>query len=271
MGLETWASMPAALVAAMSSAKALGRHGDDGHLARVRPPQGADAARGLAAVHHRHLHVHEDGVEGESLRLSEALDSLRAVPSLRDGHAVHLQKLGGDLHVDLVVLGQQYAPALKGECLFPIVRRLCGLCLLVGDGKGQDDGEGRALAGSAFDVYLAVHLRDDALGDRHAQPRTHGLALAKAHLAAVRLEQVRKILPGHADACIGDDEAIFAQLAGRGLHLRDGDADAVALAGELDGVGEQVVHHLTDAEGSPITCASRTSICSVSVLRAASA
>ena len=117
--------------------KGVGRHGDDGHLARVRPPQGADAARGLAAVHHRHLHVHEDGVEGESLRLSEALDSLRTVPSLRDGHAVHLQKLGGDLHVDFVVLGQQDALALEGEGLFPTVCRLRGLRLLVGDGEGQ--------------------------------------------------------------------------------------------------------------------------------------
>ena len=53
--------------------KGVGRHGDDGNALCVLPLQSADGPRGLVAVHHRHLHIHQDGVEFARLRPPETL------------------------------------------------------------------------------------------------------------------------------------------------------------------------------------------------------
>ena len=157
--------MPAAVVAAMSSAKALavtatmGTSRASGRCrARMRRAASQPSITGICMSMRM-------GVEGEGLRFAEALHGLRAVPRLRDLKADAALDCGGDLHVDFVVLGQQYAPALEGEALVRLRLRVLRALLPVDNGEGQDDGKGRALAGGAFDMDLAVHLRDDALRD----------------------------------------------------------------------------------------------------------
>ena len=226
----------------------VGRHGQDGHRGGIRPGEGTDLPGGAAAVQIGHLHVHEDGVEGIGQRGREDLHRLPAVPGLGDLHAIHGQQLGGDLHVHRVVLGQEDVLPLQGDRLrHPLVRgrhsraahRL----------EGQVQGKGGPRSQGALHLDLAAHLGDQALDDGHAQARAHHLAGAEPGLPGVGLKDLGQKLLGHAQAGVPDHDpvlgpALEVQLA----HLH---TDAVPPLGELEGVGEEIVHDLAEPEGIP--------------------
>ena len=73
--------------------KGIGGHGDDGDGTGIGALKGADGASRGMAVHHRHLHIHEDGVELPGLAGLEALyGELSVLHDLHRG-AFQLQQL----------------------------------------------------------------------------------------------------------------------------------------------------------------------------------
>ncbi len=67
----------------------------------------ADLHRGLVAVHHRHLQIHQHHVEARSARREQVVHRLLAVVGDVDRRADAFEQFHGDLLVDLVVFGQQ--------------------------------------------------------------------------------------------------------------------------------------------------------------------
>ena len=124
--------------------KGVGSHGQDGDTARVGAVQLADGPGGLVAVHHRHHHVHDDGIKGAGGAGGKLVQRVLPVDGLCHRDTGVLQHKHGDLYVQFVVLGQQYVHALRrggrqgGGFLYP--RGSAGV-----DGKGNRDAVGRAL------------------------------------------------------------------------------------------------------------------------------
>ena len=106
--------------------KGVGRHGDNGDAAGVFPVKGTNGPGGIVAVHHRHLHVHQDRVKLAFFRASEALQGQKAVFRDLTGGPLQLQELREDLCVYLVVLGGQEAHTVQSTARL----RALGLCLL---------------------------------------------------------------------------------------------------------------------------------------------
>ena len=89
------------------AAFAIPRHGVGGHRHDRQVLQAwqlADLARGGLAVHHRHLHVHQDTIVAGLLHLSERLGP---IDRQLDHKPLLLQHLGRHLLVEFVVLHQQ--------------------------------------------------------------------------------------------------------------------------------------------------------------------
>ena len=86
----------------------IGRHGDDGQVVQSRNL--ANGPGGRHAVHHRHLHVHQDQIVGAVVHLFQSLGTVLSHVHHQAGLA---QQLTGDLLVDLVVLDQQHAGATQ--------------------------------------------------------------------------------------------------------------------------------------------------------------
>src|SRR5262249_18313582 len=103
--------------------------------------------------------------------------------------------------------------------------------------------EARALRGRALDLDRATVLFDDLPRDPQAEPETADVPVDGGALEA--LEDARLIAGGDADAVVADDED-GASAAAKHAHL-----DALA-AGVLDGVGDEVGHHLVDALAVPL-------------------
>ena len=89
----------------------VGGHGDDRHVgpAAVQAP---DRGGRLEPVHLRHLDVHEDEIVG---KIADRLDRFPAVGGDIDAVAQLGDQAGGDLLVDLIVLGHQDAQAAGGH------------------------------------------------------------------------------------------------------------------------------------------------------------
>ena len=85
----------------------VGRHGDDGQGLHVLPAQRPDRAGRFVAVHHRHLHIHQDGVVIALLRPAHHVHRVGAVRGGFHLEASLLQDHLGNLPVQLVVLHQQ--------------------------------------------------------------------------------------------------------------------------------------------------------------------
>src|SRR5688572_1543996 len=126
---------------------------------------------------------------------------------------------------------------------------------------GEDDGEGRALAGCGVERDAAGVLLDDALGDGQAQP-----GAAEALGREERLEDLAVLLGGDAGAVVDDRDVNLGagargggrrgrgdDRAARGVGARvvrdvDGDDAAAGLDG-LDGVADEVHECLVDEAG----------------------
>jgi hypothetical protein len=87
----------------------VGGHGDDGQMAEAGVL--ADLAGRLEAVHHRHLEVHQDEVEGVGPGGVEGVEGETPVVGHVHGGAQLLQQAAGDELVDVVVFDQQDAQA----------------------------------------------------------------------------------------------------------------------------------------------------------------
>src|SRR5690349_17307090 len=111
-------------------------------------------------------------------------------------------------------------------------------------GRGQGDGEGRALAGAlALGRHLAAMHVDNTLDDGKPKPRR---ALARGRLGGQPLEpaeQAAEIFRRQAGAFVADPDDGVAGLMG------DGDADLAADRRILDRVADEVVDRLADAVG----------------------
>ena len=149
----------------------VGRHGDDRH--RRPPGQGTDLPRGLQALGHRHLHVHQHQVVGG---LAHPVYGLAAVFGEIDVQPDTEQQFAGHFAVDRVVIDEQDAPrAARAQALLwtpgAMYRR-------------------RAVRGAA---------RQQAL-DRVVHPR-RGQRLAQHFAVASALETFRRLAAG------GDQQA----------------------------------------------------------------
>ena len=91
----------------------MGREGDDGEPdPALLGLQGADAPRGLEAVHLRHAAVHQDQVDAAA---TCDLQRVAAVDGHLRLHAEPSQRLNGDLAVDRAVVRHQHPPALEAR------------------------------------------------------------------------------------------------------------------------------------------------------------
>ena len=94
----------------------------------------ADAPGRFVAVEHRHLHVHQDGIEGRRAMLVETLHGLLAVFGEYHLGAFVTQQLLQQDAIDLVVLGREQANARS------LPRSAAGRA---GSCGGRDGGSGR--------------------------------------------------------------------------------------------------------------------------------
>ena len=208
----------------------------------VRALAGADRPRRGQAVHHGHVHVHDDQVEA---LLARSLDGDLTV--FGGGAAVAGGAHPGleDHAVDRVVLDHQHAQRLPVLDLG--VDRFRGGLTGPFDHIGLDrEGEGGAFAEGRHHADVAVHDVGHAPRNRQAQPRAAEPARRGRVDLGEGLEQPRQIVRGDAGAGIGDGEveahtAVFQPLAAN-------DVRNLALVGELHRIGEQVMNDLADAQ-----------------------
>ena len=123
-------------------------------------------------------------------------------------------------------------------------RRLGG-----GPGRGQPHGddEGRADAGFALDLDVALHGLGQTAHDGEAETGAAEAARGRAVGLHEGLEQALALFGGEADAAVGDADAqpdIVAAVIGQALQ-REPDR---ARFGELDGVAQQVEQDLLQAQ-----------------------
>ena len=174
-------------------------HRDDGDACGIGAVEGAYGPGSGQAVHLRHRHVHEDGVEGSGGVCGKRLHRLRAIADDRHVRAFVLHDRCGDFSVQVVVLDQQQAATLQGRsarCLLGFAR---GRSRVERDGD-HERGPFVQLAG---DLDGTAHQLDELLDDGHAQARTADGA-RHTRLARKRLEHALQELRAHTDAGIGD-------------------------------------------------------------------
>ena len=235
----------------------VGGEGNDDRI--LLPGEGADFARGLAALHQGHVLVHEDQVRlpfgpfrhrvlavfhlGErEARLSE--DAFEEEPvgglvfrdedaDLLEGRGVSVDALGGPL----VEGGSEGGGGLglhRGE-------------LVTFDGEAED----RPLTEDRLDHDVAPHHLDETAGDGKAEPGTLGGAPPALGLR-VSFEELSDLVlayppSGVADLEMNADPAPGAAVDGLGRrHDLGGDRDSdTALGGEFDGVAHEVDEDLS--------------------------
>lgn len=110
-GLLRWPSIPLMRLRSSSSTNALAVIADDGHRTRVVAIERANDAGRLVAVHLGHLDVHEIRSTEPGWRALERAHGLGARGCRQDLGTRHGQHLGGYLAVELVVFGDDDAPA----------------------------------------------------------------------------------------------------------------------------------------------------------------
>ncbi len=229
----------------------VGGHGQDGNVCQALVFQSADGARGLVAVHDRHLHVHEHQLEMVGAGCLQQIHCLLAVHGILHREALVFQKRDGYLAVQVVVVHKQQMAAAHGMGagaggpfgLGP--RRLRASCV---QGEQQLNGECRAAVLFAFHGNRAVHHVHQVLRDRHAQARALDAADGARALALEGVEDVIHELGGHADARIGHGEAVAAAAGRRSGQLVDGYADEPARIREFQRIAQQVQQDLVDAQ-----------------------
>ena len=226
--------------------KGVCRHGEDGDDLAQRVFAAADAAGGFEAVHHRHLHIHQDHVILAGLDADKRIHDLLTVGA--DGAAgslglqQHLQNFG----VEGVILGAEELHAAQGRSVFcflrQLLRLLCRVCLGI-NGEFQHDLKAGALAGGTLHADGAAHQVYDALGDSHAKAGALHLVGAGFFLAGKGFKKGLLELLAHADAVILHHKAVFGVMLGMGklIYIQP---DVPTGGRVLDRIGEDVHQHL---------------------------
>ena len=87
--------------------KGICSHGDDGNIRFLGVFHSPDLLCCIVAVHHRHLDVHKDQLIGSVRSFFQHIHTFHAVFGAVYRAALFLQQFGGDLCIQVVVLGQQ--------------------------------------------------------------------------------------------------------------------------------------------------------------------
>ena len=83
--------------------KGVGRQRHNGDPAGIRAGKLSDLPGRIAAVHHRHLHIHENRIKGKQPGILKRIEGFLPVPCLDNLGAAHGKKIRRHLHVDLIV------------------------------------------------------------------------------------------------------------------------------------------------------------------------
>jgi len=241
------------------AALAVAGHGVRGHrydrsLAAADDFRLADVAGGFETVHLRHLHVHQDQVEGF---VAGGGDRLATVPGVEHGVAALLEEGRGEGAVDHIVLGEQDAQADGGNRFaslgirsggFPSCRRvLGGTCGRRQAGRRHypEPGgkvKGRSFAGSAFDPDPPAHPFNQLRGNGQSQPGAAVVPRGRTVHLGKRLEDHRLLFRWNADPRVRDRkvQAALADPIRLGRHLQDDRAAFRELQGVVDEVEEDL-------------------------------
>ena len=231
--------------------KGVCRHGEDGDDLAQRVCAAADAAGGFEAVHHRHLHIHQDHVILAGLDADKRIHDLLPVGANFAVCALGFQQQLQDLGVDGVVLGAEEVHPAQGRDVLRLLRERLRLWYRVRfgvDGEFQHDLKAGALAGGTLYADGAAHQIHDVLGDGHAQTRALHPVGAGALLAGKGVKKGLLVSLAHANAVILYHKAVFGVVLVPG-QLFDLEPDVPAAGGILDRVGENVHQHLIQAGG----------------------
>ena len=151
----------------------VGGHGDDRQRSKAGLP--ANFPRGLMAVHHRHLNIHQHQRPGQGIRRRrEPVKRLLAIVGAGDLDTDRFQQLDRDLLIDLIVLDQQHLNALTTK-------------VVMGGGAAAVLGQFRALIrGQAADHRVPEMRQGDGLGQEKIDPQglgfiTHTLDAKSRH------------------------------------------------------------------------------------------
>ena len=227
----------------------IGCHGDNRQFSVFR--HGADAAGGLQAIHHRHLHVHQYQIVAPFL---QALDGLTTVLGDIDRKAEHFtQQFDRHFLIHPVVFGDQnpaarevaaQAPLGFGAADFGIHRRQ----RRQRPGQWQRNGEteGRADAQRAVEVNLTAHQSDQPAGNRQAQTGAAKLARRRPVGLLKGVENPRLRIGRDTDPLVTHGE-IQRQRIGRSGALADRQRH-LALLGKFDGIAHQIEQDLLQAQ-----------------------
>ena len=224
---------------------AIGGEGDDRQVFGSEA-LGAQAAGRFQPVHPRHLHVHQHRGE-RSTGIARRLDRAHGLFAVFDQLGLEPQRFchgENELLVDRVILGDQHP--LSGEAGHGIGRRRRGL----GGGRGfhrfrfhqrQADGELRADIALGMHGDASAHHIDQLLADGEAEAGATIAPCDRSIFLQKRGEDRVEPILVDTDAAIddGDQQA----LAVGGVLDPRFHVDAAAF-GELDGVADQVQHHL---------------------------
>ena len=192
------------------------------------------------AVHVRHHDVHQDRIDHPGLALLKDLHGLATVPGLDNARAPLLEQKMRDLHVELVVLGDEDVEALDRRGLVTALLN-GGLLIALVDRKRQQHVKGTAAPLFALHRDAAAHCVDQALCDRHAKTRPAVFGAHRFVLLRERLEQVLHELRRHAHARIAAFELDHNGIA-VARRLAAGDVDLAVGLVVLDRVAQDVRH-----------------------------
>ena len=213
----------------------------------VFPIHGTDGCCRRTAIHHRHIHIHQDHIKPARLRLPEQPDCLLPVPGLGHLGSAELEQLGADLQVHLIVLSEKdtlAAQHLSRAALFRF--RLSLGRLLRHRLHGDCQCEGRAHIRGALHLNLSLHAGHDGLDNRHAQPGPDHCLGAEPVLPGIGGEQLGQEF--RRDSHTGILYHNPADLLFLPVGLGDLHPDTVPFPGELHGIGHQIVENLLEPE-----------------------
>ena len=111
--------------------KGICRHSDDGDICFLGVVQPTYFSCRIVAVHHRHLDVHKDQLIRSVHSFFQHIHTFHSVFCAVYRTAFFLQQLGGDLRIEVVVLGQQNPCTAQAL----LIRRVCfsfRLCFILG-------------------------------------------------------------------------------------------------------------------------------------------
>ena len=224
--------------------KGMRRQGDHGEAAERFVP--ADFCDALRAVHHGHLDIQEEEVEGPSRVAGGEKHVERVTPVHRYfvSHILRLQEPYHELAVEVVVLGHQDPEGAHGRVG---LRDIAGERVHFFPGPAgthflqwQGDGERASPAHFALERDGTAHLFGEAFHDGQSQAGSAMLTRGRVvHLVEGRKHRVA-LVAGNPDAGVGHAEGDHAAV--EGVFQRD-----AAAFGELEGVVHQVGDDLLGA------------------------